>query len=83
MPGLAAARLLLPEEAGFRVARGRQDPPMQLPPERHPLPEEAGFQLARHRKVTTWPLVQVPPGLNVVAVVPEVIPFSWAQRMAL
>ena len=38
--------------------------------------EALGWLSARQRKVTTWPLVQVPLGLKVVAVVPVVMLFS-------
>ena len=35
------------------------------------------------RNVTTWPLVHVVEGPNVVAVFPDVIPFSYAHSTAL
>ena len=36
----------------------------------------------RHRKVTTWPRVQMPLGSKAVSVLPVVMPFSTAQAMA-
>ena len=38
--------------------------------------------MARHRKVTVWPRVSIALGLNVVAVVPVVMPSETAQRIA-
>ncbi len=39
--------------------------------------------MARYRKVTTWPLVQVPSGTKVDSVMPLVTPFSTAQATAV
>ena len=43
----------------------------------------SGEPAAHQRKVTAWARVQGALGLKVVAVVPVVMPFFTAQRMAL